>query len=420
MITVRGIYTLASQGQLVAISTSARTDDVWDWIGSDRFLTMPISFWVFMIAAAGVLVMFRQSRFGWHVLAAGGNRKAARHGGIHVKGTIFLAYVLAGLIVGLSGFLYAARENAVASDTGVGMEFFALTALVVGLGGFVPGRGSTVAVMFGFATIYILNNALLNAGLRGDFVQLAMGAILIFILSVDTKFRKHKHRLLASSYVDSVGFKVDEVAGAKGFMPGEMGPKLVGAELLASGKIDGPEDVILDADDNLYCGTRDGRLVLIAAPDYTEVETFAQIGGRPLGLAIDSEGRIVVCVAGMGLVRVDQQRKVELLSDQTQRSLFSVQDDTTIRMADDVDIAPDGVIYFSDATKRYDIENWGLDLLEGRPNGRLLSYDPKTRKTRTICDNLVFPNGVCLTHDGEHLLVASTWTCSLLIFDLAN
>jgi ribose transport system permease protein len=89
-------------------------------------------------------------------------------------------------------------------------------------------------------------------------------------------------------------------------------------------------------------------------------------------------------------------------------------------MADDLDIAPEGVIYFSDATKRYDIEAWGLDLLEGRPNGRLLSYDPKTRKTRTICDNLVFPNGVCLTHDGGHLLVASTWTCSLLIFDLAN
>ena len=420
MITVRGIFTLASQGQLVAISTSARTDEVWDWIGSDRFLAMPVNFWVYLIAAAGVLVMFRQSRFGWHVLAAGGNRKAARHGGIHVKGTIFLAYALAGSIVGLSGFLYAARENAVASDTGVGMEFFALTALVVGLGGFVPGRGSTVAVMIGFATIYILNNALLNAGLRGDFVQLAMGAILIFILSVDTKFRKHKHRLLASTYVDPIGFKVAEGAGAKGFMPGETAPKLVGAELLASGKVDGPEDVILDGDGNLYCGTRDGRLVRISAPDYTRVETFAQIGGRPLGLAIDREGRIVVCVAGMGLVRVNQQGEVELLSDQTQRSLFSVQDDTTIRMADDVDIAPDGVIYFSDATKRYDIENWGLDLLEGRPNGRLLSYDPKTRKTRTVCDNLVFPNGVCLTHDGKRLLVASTWTCSLLVFDLAS
>ena len=420
LITVRGIYTLASQGQLVAISTSARTDDVWDWIGSDRFLTIPVSFWVLLIVAGGVLVMFRQSRFGWHVLAAGGNRKAARHGGIRVKATIFLAYALAGLIVGLSGFLYSARENAVASDTGVGMEFFALTALVVGLGGFVPGRGSTVAVMIGFATIYILNNALLNAGLRSDFVQLAMGAIILFILSIDTKFRKHKHRLLASTYLDPIPLKVGEATGAKGFMPDEMAPKLAGAELLASGKIDGPEDVILDHDDNLYCGTRDGRLVRIAAPDYAHVETFAQIGGRPLGLALDRQGRIVACVAGMGLVRVNQAREIELLTDQTQRGLFTIQDDTTIRMADDVDIAPDGVIYFTDATKRYDIEYWGLDLLEGRPNGRLLSYDPKTRRTRTVCDNLSFPNGVCLTHDGEHLLVASTWTCSLLIFDLKD
>ncbi|HLY00179.1 MAG TPA: SMP-30/gluconolactonase/LRE family protein [Roseiarcus sp.] len=419
MITVRGIFTLASQGQLVAISTSSRTDEMWDWIGSDRFLTVPISFWVLVIAVAGVLVMFRQSRFGWHVLAAGGNRKAARHGGIHVKATIFFAYVLAGLIVGLAAFLYAARENAVASDTGVGMEFFALTALVVGLGGFVPGRGSTVAVMIGFATIYILNNALLNSGLRSDFVQLAMGAILIFILSIDTKFRKHKHRLLASAYVDPIDFKLGEAAGSRGFMPSEVAPKLAGAEILASGMIDGPEDVILDADDHLYCGTRNGSLVRIAAPDYTQVEIFAQIGGRPLGLASDREGNILVCVAGMGLVRVSKEREVELLTDQTQRSLLTIQDDTTIRMADDLDVAPDGVIYFSDATRRYDIENWGLDLLEGRPNGRLLSYDPKTRRTRTVCDNLVFPNGVCLTHDGQHLIVASTWTCSLLIFDLA-
>ena len=281
MITIRGIFTLASQGELVAISTSARTNDQWDWIGSGRFLASPIGFWVLMIAVAAVLVMFRQSRFGWHILATGGNRKAARHGGIHVKVTIFLAYVLAGLLVGLAGFLYAARENAVASDTGVGMEFFALTALVVGLGGFVPGRGSTVAVMIGFATIYILNNALLNAGLRGDFVQLAMGAILIFILSVDTKFRKNKHRLLASTYVDPIDYKVGDVAGAKGLMPDEIAPKLVGAELLASGMIDGPEDVILDLDDNLYCGTRDGRLIRLAAPDYAHVETYAQIGGRP-------------------------------------------------------------------------------------------------------------------------------------------
>jgi ribose transport system permease protein len=420
MITVRGLFTLASQARLVAISTSARSDDLWDWIGSETIWGLPVGFLTLVAVALLILFMFRQSRFGWHILAVGGNRKAARHGGINVKLTIFLAYVVAGLIVGLSGFLFAARQNSIGADTGIGMEFVTLTALVVGLGGFVPGRGAVVSVLMGFATIYVLNNAMINSGFRGDFTQFVLGGIIIVILAIDVKFRKNRHRLLASTYLDPVALEVEDATAMAGLMPDAIAPKLSAATLIGSGQIDGPEDVLLDAEDNLYCGTRDGRIVRFAAPDHAEMTVFAKIGGRPLGLALDAEGRIVTCVAGMGLVRVTRKGDVELLTDETERSLFSIQDDTTIRMADDLDIAPDGTIYFTDATKRYDIGDWGLDLLEGRPNGRLLSFDPKSRKTRTVCDNLIFPNGVCVTHDGNHLLVASSWTCSILIFDLRN
>jgi ribose transport system permease protein len=420
MITVRGLFTLASQAQLVQISISPRSDDLWDWIGAEKPLGMPVGFWVLVVVAALIFFMFRQTRFGWHILAVGGNRKAARHGGISVKLTVFFAYVIAGMIVGLSAFLFAAREDSIGADTGIGMEFFTLTALVVGLGGFVPGRGSVVSVLMGFATVYILGDVLINSGFRGDSTQFVLGLIIIVILGIDVKFRKNRHRLLASSYLDPIVFDTDAVQGMDGLMPDDIAPKLSGAELIAVGKIDGPEDVALDADDNLYCGTRDGHIMRIAAPDYKEVSVLANTGGRPLGLTFDSEQRIVTCISGMGLVRVTLDGKVELLTDQTERSLVSVQDDTTIRMADDLDIAPDGTIYFTDATRRFDIENWGLDLLEGRPNGRLLSFDPKSRKTRTVCNYLVFPNGVCLTHDGKHLLVASTWACSILIFDLQN
>ncbi len=147
MITVRGIFTLASQGQLVAISTSTRTDDR---LGLDRLRAAPDD--------AGQLLGVLDRR-GWRPgdvstvairLARAGHRRQPQGGATRrhpcQDGPSSSPMCSAGLIVGLSGFLYAARENAVASDTGVGMEFFALTALVVGLGGFVSGRGSTVAV----------------------------------------------------------------------------------------------------------------------------------------------------------------------------------------------------------------------------------------------------------------------------------
>jgi ribose transport system permease protein len=420
MITVRGLFTLASQARLVAIASSSRTDDLWDLVGFEKPMGIPVGFLVLVAVAIMIFFMFRQSRFGWHILAVGGNRKAARHGGINVKLTVFSAYVVSGLVMGLAGFLFAARQNSIGSDTGIGLEFFALTALVVGLGGFVPGRGAVVSVLMGFATIYVLDNAMINSGFRGDFVEFVLGAIIIVILGIDVRFRKNRHRLLASTYLDPVALELDEVRDMEGLMPDAIAPKLSAAQLIAIGKIDGPEDVLLDLDDNLYCGTRDGYIMRFAASDRSDVSVLAKIGGRPLGLALDAEGRIVTCVAGRGLVRVTLKGDVELLTDQTNRSFFSIQDDTTIRMADDLDIARDGTIYFTDATKRYDIGDWGLDLLEGRPNGRLLSFEPKSGTTKTICDNLIFPNGVCLTHDGDHLLVASTWTCSILIFDLRN
>ncbi len=88
---------------------------------------------------------------------------------------MFFAYVIAGMIVGLSAFLFAARQDSIGADTGIGMEFFTLTALVVGLGGFVPGRGSVVSVLMGFATVYILGDVLINSGFRGDSTQFVLG-----------------------------------------------------------------------------------------------------------------------------------------------------------------------------------------------------------------------------------------------------
>lgn len=126
---------------------------------------------------------------------------------------------------------------------------------------------------------------------------------------------------------------------------------------------------------------------------------------------MDAEDNIHVCVGGMGLYKVTPEREVILLTDETNRSLTSILDDSRLRMPDDLDIAPDGRIFFSDATVRFSNTEWPVDSIEARTNGRLILYDPHTKKTRTVLRNLRFSNGVCVTLDGESLLVAETWGC---------
>ncbi|TIN58159.1 MAG: ABC transporter permease, partial [Mesorhizobium sp.] len=75
---------------------------------------------------------------------------------------------------------------------------------------------------------------------------------------------------------------------------------------------------------------------------------------------------------------------VAKVTDETNRSLLSVIDDSRLRLPDDLDIAPDGRIFFSEATIRYEMSEWAVDALEGRGNGRLICHDPRTGSTRTI------------------------------------
>jgi ribose transport system permease protein len=62
---------------------------------------------------------------------------------------------------------------------------------------------------------------------------------------------------------------------------------------------------------------------------------------------------------------------------------------------------------------RFDMSDWMVDALEARGNGRIICFDPKSGKTRTVLPNLQFPNGICMCRDGQSFLFAQTWGCSI-------
>lgn len=74
------------------------------------------------------------------------------------------------------------------------------------------------------------------------------------------------------------------------------------------------------------------------------------------------------------------------------------------KIIDEVIVASDGLIYFTDGSYKYPLTTWWYDLLEGKPHGRVLVYDPKEKTTSVVVKNLRFANGVALSKSEDYLL----------------
>lgn len=415
LIIVRAIVDMMLLNLAVRISAGFVDSDLWSYLGDGTVLGIPFSFVLFLATAVLAHIVLSRTRPGWHLMAVGGMRRSAHNVGIAVRRTICFTYVASGVLTALAGFLFAARLGGAGSDTGIGLEITALTAAVLGGNSLGGGRGSAAKAVFGAVIVMIIINGLVRLGIASGANSFILGFILLVAVAVDVRWLKNRHKVLAKVYVSPTFHRLPETLGTErnSSSPYALNDKLRDVSVIGLGEIDGPEDVILDEDDHLYAGTRTGDIVRFLAPDYRRQEIFAHVGGRPLGMAFAKDGAILCCIGGMGLYRIGKDREVSKLTDETNRTRFSIIDDSRLKLADDLDIAPDGRVYFSEATIRYEMHEWPVDCLESRGNGRIICYDPNTNSTRTVLRNLVFPNGICMTHDGVSFLFAETWGCRI-------
>jgi ribose transport system permease protein len=418
LIIFRSLYELVFVHFETALVSGTGDSPLWDFLGAGSILGIPASLILALVIAAAWHVVLSRMRPGWRLTAVGGARRSAYNAGINVRSTVFFVYVSSGVLAALAGFLFAARLGSVGSDTGIGMEVSALTAVVLGGNSLGGGRGSVIKAMMGALFVLILNNSLINFGVTGPLTSLLFGCVLIAAVFIDMRWQKGREKWLAQAHV-SPAFVImpPPVAGvfleSSPFAPND---RLAAVEAIGLGEVEGPGDVILDQGDNLYCGTRQGEVLRFRAPDYGRHEVFAHVGGHPLGMTFDARGNLLVCVAGMGVHAISPAGVVTKLADETNRSLFSVSDDSRLRLANDLDIAPDGRIFFTDASTRYDQDDWTTDALESRGNGRLISLEPGRGKARTILHGLVFPSGVAIASDGQSLLFSEGWSCTVSRF----
>ena len=416
LIVYRGVFdllTLKWSGQLAMSSVSS---DAWDALAGGTALGVPADVWALAAVAALGHVLLSRSRLGRHLVAVGASRRSARHAGISIRGVLFWTYVVSGMLCALGAVFFAARLSSSGSQTGEGFAFEALAAVMIGGISIAGGKGSIGRALIGAGIIYVLVNGLVQLGFRGQVTTAVNGAILLAAIGIDVKWAKNRVKAIQKSYVNPTfldyGALPDTRPGSGS--PYAMNDRLRGSEAIGLDQVEGPEDVILDREGRLYTGTRQGWILRFSGERFEQREVFARIGGRPLGLAFDRDDNLIVCAAGMGLYGVRPDATVFKLTDETNRTWSKLVDDSRLKLTDDLDIAPDGKIYFSEGTTRYDMTTWPVDGLEGRGSGRLVCYDPATRKTRTVVHDVRFCNGVCLSHDARSILFCETFGLRLM------
>lgn len=189
--------------------------------------------------------------------------------------------------------------------------------------------------------------------------------------------------------------------------------RLDDAELLTLPEGHGPEDVVVGPDGRVYTGADDGRIWRWPADAHTDhrPETVADTGGRPLGIEVDPrDGSLIVCDAYRGLLR--------LTGDGTITDLAHRVAGKRILFCNNAAVARDGTVYFTDSSNRFPVSHWRRDLLEHRPNGRVLAYQPGSGRTDVVAEGFHFPNGIALTPREDALMLCETVAHQLVKINL--
>jgi sugar lactone lactonase YvrE len=165
----------------------------------------------------------------------------------------------------------------------------------------------------------------------------------------------------------------------------------------------GAEDVVVATrgrdEGAVFTGTEDGNVYRVSH-DGRRIDRVASTGGRPLGLELDPDGRLLVCDARRGVLRVDPATGgIEPVVDRVAGRPMA--------FCNNAAIASDGTVWFSDSSTRFGIDRWKDDLVQDTRTGRLLRLGGDG-SVAVVLDGLAFANGVALSAAEDYVAVAET------------
>jgi ribose transport system permease protein len=162
--------------------------------GLGKIGPVPYSAIVLIIMTIVLGLLLNRTNFGFLVRSFGVNESATRLGGTNTALVIIGAFLVTAVAAMVAGFVLAAFSNTAVSNDGVGYEFRALAAIIVGGTSVFGGRGSVYRTFLGVIFVSVLTNILVLSGISFGYQQVALGVLIVLAVSLDALARKVAQR----------------------------------------------------------------------------------------------------------------------------------------------------------------------------------------------------------------------------------
>lgn len=189
LMVVRGLTFLVLGGMtLNRLTMFAALDRPWS-LGSLELSGRGI---VFLMTALIAWAFLRQTIWGQHLRATGGNAEAARLAGVRTDRMKVLSYVISGLCAGLAAVLFLSFIKVAKADTGVGYELDSIASCVIGGVSLAGGEGSVLGAAAGCLMLKTIETIITLRGLDDQYRSLVTGLLILIFAASDAWSRKRR------------------------------------------------------------------------------------------------------------------------------------------------------------------------------------------------------------------------------------
>lgn len=186
MYIARGFAMLSSNGATFSNITGkeALGNTGFEFFGRSIGI-VPVGAIILAMIAIIASVILKKTPFGWHILAIGGNEKAAKLSGIKVDKAKILVYLFSGVCSAIVGIITASQLVAAHPASGESWEMNAIAATVLGGTSMSGGVGTIGGTIIGAFVIGVINDGLVMCGVSEFWQMVIKGLVIIFAVIID-------------------------------------------------------------------------------------------------------------------------------------------------------------------------------------------------------------------------------------------